>query len=291
MACIQAGSGKDRELRMADFSLIANRLSLARNNRAYRSVGPGAGLIAAPGRFLLLLFCLLLQSVSWTSAAAADMPLKIGVLAIRGKEQCLKSWSATAEYLTSSIPGRPFVIVPLNHSEINPAVEKGEVDFILTNSSSYVELEYLFGANRIATLKERRLGRVYSKYGSVIFCRADRKDIRKLTDLRGKRFMAVAETSLGGWQMTWRELHEQGIDPFREFKELVFGETHDAVVTAVLNGLSMPAQSGPTPWSSSRPRARSAWRISTLFPGCRGRIMKLRISAPPVNIRTGRWPR
>jgi len=171
-----------------------------------------------------------------SEAAANDMPLKIGVLAIRGKEQCLKSWSATAEYLTSSIPGRRFIIVPLSHNEINPSVEKGTVDFILTNSSSYVELEYLYGANRIATLKERRLGRVYSKYGSVIFSRADRKDIREFSDLKGKRFMAVSETSLGGWQMTWRELQEQGIDPYKDFKELVFVETHDAVVTAVQNG-------------------------------------------------------
>ena len=129
---------------------------------------------------LSLLLCYLLAlALPAIGTAATDIPVKIGVLAIRGKEQCLKSWQATADYLSSSIPGSSFVIVPLSHTEINSTVEKGEVDFILTNSSSYVELEYLYGANRIATLKERRLGRTYSKYGSVIFCRRDRSDIRQ----------------------------------------------------------------------------------------------------------------
>ena len=186
---------------------------------------------------LSLLLCYLLAlALPAIGTAATDIPVKIGVLAIRGKEQCLKSWQATADYLSSSIPDSSFVIVPLSHTEINSTVEKGEVDFILTNSSSYVELEYLYGANRIATLKERRLGRTYSKYGSVIFCRRDRSDIHSLIDLGGKVFMAVSETSLGGWQMTWRELLENGIDPYRDFRELRFGETHDEVVMAVKEG-------------------------------------------------------
>jgi signal transduction histidine kinase/CheY-like chemotaxis protein len=182
------------------------------------------------------LLCLLAVISFVDKAVATDIPQKIGVLAIRGKDQCLKSWTLTAEYLSSQIPGHSFSIVPLSHNEINSSVERGEVDFILTNSSSYVELEYLFGANRIATLKEMRLGRTYSKYGSVIFCRRDRADIRRPVDLKGKIFMGVSETSLGGWQMTWRELLEDGIDPYRDFRALRFGETHDEVVLEVRDG-------------------------------------------------------
>ena len=88
-------------------------------------------------------------------------------------------------------------------------------------------LERWYQANRIATLKERRANGVYTRYGGVIFCRKDRKDIRTLSDLKGKSFMAVAESSLGGWLMAWRELKEKGIDPYRDFKELRFDETHD----------------------------------------------------------------
>ena len=186
---------------------------------------------------MMVLPCILWCVFIFSSASAADKPVRIGVLAVRGVAQCLKSWSATAEYLTKHIPGYTFVIVPLTHDQITPSVHKAEVDFILTNSSYYVELEQGFGVNRIATLKEMRLGRVYSKYGSVIFCRADRKDIRKLSDLKGKSFMGVSESSLGGWLMAWRELKENGIDPYSDFKEIRHKETHDEVVYAVRDGL------------------------------------------------------
>ena len=170
-------------------------------------------------------------------ALATDDPVKIGVLAKRGAKQCLEKWSPTAEYLSARIPGRAFVIIPLDHEQIYPSVERGEVDFILTNSSFYVELELWYGANRIATLKNRCLDRFYTKYWGVIFWKVDRSDIRKLNDLKGKNFMATAEGSLGGWRMAWRELKERGIDPYRDFKNLKFGGTQDDVVYAVRDGV------------------------------------------------------
>ena len=167
---------------------------------------------------------------------ANDDQIKIGILAKRGCVRCVKKWTPTAEYLTSKIPDRTFVIIPLDYDEIYSSVERGEVDFILANSSYYVEMEKWYGINRIATLKNLVLGKVCTMYEGVIFCKADRHDIRNLKDLKGKTFMAVHETSFGGWRMTWRELKEKGIDPYRDFKELRFGETHDAVVYAVRDG-------------------------------------------------------
>jgi two-component system, sensor histidine kinase and response regulator len=186
-----------------------------------------------------LFFCCILLFTSAPAKAekAEDSPVKIGVLATRGPEQCLKTWGATAEYLAEHIPGKTFVIVPLAHDKIASSVRQEEVDFILSNSSFYVELEQLYGIIRIATLKEMRLGRPYSKYGSVIFSQAARKDVRNFYDLKGKSFMGVSEDSLGGWRMAWREFKEQGIDPARDFRSLYFGETHDSVVYAVRDGV------------------------------------------------------
>ncbi|MBW2661118.1 MAG: PhnD/SsuA/transferrin family substrate-binding protein, partial [Deltaproteobacteria bacterium] len=162
--------------------------------------------------------------------------VKIGVLAKRGVELCLKKWSPTAEYLSGKIPGKSFVIVPLDHEQIYFSVEKGEVDFILANSSFYIELEQMYGVNRIATLKNWCFDDFYTKYWGVIFSRADRSDIRQLNDLKGKIFIATAEGSFGGWRMAWRELKEKGIDPYSDFKDLKFGGTQDAVVYAVRDG-------------------------------------------------------
>ncbi len=188
-------------------------------------------------RGVLAFTFVLLVTFVLSPVQAAEKPIKIGVLAVRGVEQCLKIWSPTADYLSSQIPGYTFVILPLVHNLIISSIQNAEVDFILTNSAFYVELEQGYGVDRIATMKEMRLGRVYSKYGSVIFSRADRTDIRKLSDIKRKSFMGVSEGSLGGWLMAWRELKENGINPSKDFKKLHYGETHDEVVYAVRDGL------------------------------------------------------
>ena len=186
---------------------------------------------------IAILFLLLTAGNSFAKDANGDDKVKIGVLAKRGPERCLQKWSPTAEYLSARIPGKTFVIIPLDHEQIFPSVEKEEIDFILANSSFYVELECRYGVNRIATLKNRSIdGNFYTKYWAVIFWKADRSDIRRLNDLRGKTFVATAEGSLGGWRMAWRELKEKGIDPYRDFKDLKFCGIQDEVVYVVRDG-------------------------------------------------------
>lgn len=173
------------------------------------------------------------------AAETTLQPVKIGVLAHRGPATALTMWSPTVDYLASNIPQHSFAIVPLDFHEIGPAVARGEVDFVLANSSIYVELEARHGVNRIATLRNNGWSGGHTVFGGVIFCRAERGDIKTLDDLRGKSFLAVDETSLGGWQVAWRELQNSGLDPYRDFKALRFAQTtHDDVVYGVRDGKS-----------------------------------------------------
>lgn len=198
-------------------------------------------------RYSTLRYCALVVVLVWSvvlaavdvyaAAAPVAQEVKIGVLARRGSEQALRMWTPTADYLTARLPQYHFVIVPLDFDALLPAVKAGTVDFVLANSAYYVEMEARYGASRIATLRNRRQGAAYTRFGGAIFVRADRKDIRRLRDLRGKSFMAVDPQSLGGFLAAWRELKQAGIDPYRDFKPLRFGGTHDAVVYAVRDGV------------------------------------------------------
>ncbi|WP_457574088.1 PhnD/SsuA/transferrin family substrate-binding protein [Desulfolithobacter sp.] len=185
--------------------------------------------------YLLIVFFLLIPGTVHAQDETDQGLIRIGVLAKRGKEKCLKKWSPTALYLQKNMPSFRFTIVPLDFDELGAAVGNGSVDFILTNPSFYVSLEKEFNISRIATLKNRRLNRVLTRFGGVIFTRADRNDISSYEDLRGKRFMAVARQSFGGWLVAWRHLLRHDIDPWQDFAEVKFGGTHDAVVYAVLN--------------------------------------------------------
>ncbi len=117
---------------------------------------------------------------------------KIGVLAKRGPERCKEKWMPTAEYLSSVIPDKTFVIIPIKFDDINHSVEKGEVDFILANPAIYVKLESLYKISSIATLRNLCLDSDYTTFAGVIFCRAGRDDILHMSDLKGKTFMAVS---------------------------------------------------------------------------------------------------
>ncbi|MBA3033601.1 MAG: PhnD/SsuA/transferrin family substrate-binding protein [Gammaproteobacteria bacterium] len=173
----------------------------------------------------------------WLALSALAADVSIGVLALRGPEKTLETWSATASYLEQQLPGNTFKIVPLGFEEVRLAVRQGRVDFILSNSSYYVELESLYGVSAIATLKNRFIGSTgHSTFGGVIFTRADRKNIRTLADLRKKTFAATDPSSFGGWHVGWRELQRQGLNPQRDFAQFSFAGTHDAVVYAVRDG-------------------------------------------------------
>ena len=93
-------------------------------------------------------------------------------------------------------------------------------------------MEALYRVERILTVSDSQL----SVFGGVIFCRADRKDINTLEDLKGKSFMAADYKSLGGWRAAWGTLREHGIDPYKDFARLEFAGTHRAVPLAVKAG-------------------------------------------------------
>ena len=180
--------------------------------------------------FLLLLFQ---PHLLW----AAPQTVSIGILAKSGEGIAVEKWTATADYLSATLPAYHFVIVPLGFKECHEAVQQGRIDFILTNSALYVELEKFYGVSRIATLINQNLpGQQTTTFGGVIFTKVDRQDINTLPDLKGKSFMAVDPLSFGGWIATWREFYKQGINPATDLASLRYAGTHEGAVQAVLAG-------------------------------------------------------
>ena len=164
--------------------------------------------------------------------------IKIGLRAHSGVPKGLAQWKPTADYLSETIPEHTFIMVPfVGLQELMDAASRDEFDFILTNPSSSVEMAYRFGASQILTLKNRRQGKPYTKFGAVIFTRVDREDINTIGDLKGKTFNAVSERAFGGWRVAWEEMLKQNVDPHTDFSVLNFsGGIQEDVVFSVLAG-------------------------------------------------------
>jgi len=138
--------------------------------------------------------------------------IKIGLRAHLGATKSLLQWQATADYLSRAIPQHEFVMVPLvGLDELMQATERNEFDFVLTNPSSFVEMQVRYGASAIVTLKNKRQGKPYTQFGSVIFTLAGRDDINEIIDLKGKVLAAVSERAFGGWRVALREMLKNGV--------------------------------------------------------------------------------
>jgi two-component system sensor histidine kinase TtrS len=167
---------------------------------------------------------------------AADT-IKIGVLAKNGPVKCMKMWKATGDYLSAEIAGKTVEIVPLDFDAVNPAIEKEDVHFFLVNSSMFVTAKVMYGASAVATMINSRQGLPLKSFGGVILTSVENDQINTMDDLKGKTFMAVKASSFGGWQMAYKEILDAGIDPFKDFAKLEFGDKHDNVVFAIQNGV------------------------------------------------------
>ncbi|HYH23172.1 MAG TPA: PhnD/SsuA/transferrin family substrate-binding protein [Azospirillum sp.] len=170
-------------------------------------------------------------------AARAEPPIRIGVLAYRGGDHATAAWEPTVRYLAERFPERGAEMVPLDLAGMETAVRARTVDFVLTNTGNYVELEGRHGVTRIATLHSSRAAPSGAAIGSTILVRADRTDLADLRDLRGRTVMAVDPDAFGGFQVAWGEMLRAGIDPYADLKELRFsGFPVDRIAYAVQDG-------------------------------------------------------
>jgi len=184
-------------------------------------------------KILLLFFIILIIFPPHSFAYEKD--ILIGVLSHRGDKATFKHWSATAEYLSNTL-NKTFRIVPLDFNQVDEAIKKEKVDFLIVNSGIYVNMEVKYRISRLVTMNNLVNHHSLNVFGGVVFTRKDRKKINNLSDIKGKSFIAVDETSLGGFQMVWRKLNEHKINPYKDFSKIAFAGIHDNVVMAVLLG-------------------------------------------------------
>ena len=164
--------------------------------------------------------------------------IRIALRAHEGNQRGVQLWKATADYLSEKIPEHHFTIVPFdNISALDQAISRNEFDFCLTNPSSYIKHKKRYGSKALATLVNKRQGKGYSRFGSVIFTRSDRDDINSLNDIKGKSFIAVDERAFGGWQVTWDEFLKNHINPYTDFEKISFaGGIQQDVIFSVRDG-------------------------------------------------------
>lgn len=174
--------------------------------------------------------------LAWGCVAGAEaQPQTIGVLAFQGREEAINRWQPTADYLSAAIPSADFHVQPLSHEEFIHAINKGELDFVLTNPAHFAQLNVRFGVSGIATFVAKPFDKPVTRFAAVLFTGGD-SDIRSLSDLRGRRLAAVSSEAFGGYLLGRKALLESGVDTERDLEVVWMGFPHTDVAAAVLEG-------------------------------------------------------
>lgn len=184
-------------------------------------------------RRLLLLLALMAAS---PVQAADPVEVRVGLLAYRGAERAVSDWDPTLRHLEASLPGHVFKGVASDLPGLRAAVAAGTIDFVITNPGHYVELEAGHGVTRIATVETPGGPKPAAAIGSVVVVRADRDDLRVLSDVKRQEIGAVLPQAFGGFRVAWRELEAAGVDPFRDDRVSFLGFPIEGVVEAVASG-------------------------------------------------------
>lgn len=189
---------------------------------------------------LITILRLCICAVLWLSQpghANNETPVRIGVLAFRNIEATRQQWSALGEYLSQSLSGRPVSILPFYMDDLSQAIATNKVDFILTQPEHYVLLRAKHGMAAVSTLTPLGDKQPVSRFGGVIFTRAERNDINTLPDLRDKAIAATHQNSFGSYRIQQWTLLKAGILIPGDARQVVFtSQPQDQVVDWVLSG-------------------------------------------------------
>jgi len=187
--------------------------------------------------FLFKAIFILLAGYGYGQTPVFAKEVVIGVFAYQGELESTADWSPVLNYLNTALPAHHFRLANFDASGLRAAIAQQRVDVVVTNPGYYVAMEYEFGLSRIATLTSPLALSPAKAIGSVVIVRADRSDLKALSDLRGQRLAAVAPQAFGGYLVVARELLRQGIDPESDLKETRFmGLPMTHIIAAVQSG-------------------------------------------------------
>ena len=175
--------------------------------------------------------CLTVLASLWMlSGTVAAQTWNIGVLAMRGEISTRQHWQPLETLLNQQIPGEQFHIQPLDLHQMQEAVNRDTVQFVVTNPAQFVQLNNRSALRWLASLRSTRGGKAASNViGSAILVRRD-SGITSAHDLIGKTVGAIDAQAFGGYLLGYKALSDAGLRPERDLRLRFTGFPADALL-------------------------------------------------------------
>ncbi|MDH8147133.1 tetrathionate respiration histidine kinase TtrS [Klebsiella pneumoniae] len=162
-------------------------------------------------------------------AAWADT-WNIGILAMRGEVPTRNHWKPLEILLNQQLSDEEFHIQPLDLHQMQDAVNRGTVQFVITNPAQFVRLNSHSSLRWLASLRSTRGGKTTGNIiGSVILARRD-SGIVTAQDLMGKTVGAIDAQAFGGYWLGYKALSDAGLRPDSDLHLRFTGFPADALL-------------------------------------------------------------
>ncbi len=181
------------------------------------------------GIFLLALA--LIIDTACGKSSSTSKTLRVGFVPAEDAQQVIQNAQPIVDILHKRLGMEVQPFVATDYTGVVEALRVNKLDIAFLTPASYVLAKN--EANVRVVLKSERKGNPY--YYAAIITRAD-SGIKKLEDLRGKTFAFGDPLSTSANVFPRKMFHDRGIDPVRDFKQILYSGGHDATVLAVLNG-------------------------------------------------------
>ena len=180
-------------------------------------------------RFFILVLALFMISGCGKPSSSSKV-LRVGFVPAEDAQQVIRNAQPLVEILQKKLGMEVQPFVATDYTGVVEALRVGKLDIAFLTPASYVLAKS--EANVRVALKSERKGSPF--YFAAIITRAD-SGIKSLEDLRGKVFAFGDPLSTSANVFPRKLFHDKGIDPVRDFKQILYSGGHDATVLAVLN--------------------------------------------------------
>jgi phosphonate transport system substrate-binding protein len=164
-------------------------------------------------------------------SAGKAKTLRVGFVPAEDAQQVMQNAQPIVEILRKELGMEIQPFVATDYTGVVEALRVNKLDVAFLAPASYVLAKN--EADIKVILKSERKGIPF--YYAAIITRSD-SAIKTLDDLRGKTFAFGDSLSTTGHVFPRKMFKERGIDPVRDFKQILYSGGHDATVLAVLNG-------------------------------------------------------
>ena len=176
--------------------------------------------------------------------------LRVGFVPSEDAQQVMQNAQPVVELLRKKLGMEIQPFVATDYTGVVEALRVNKLDIAFLTPASYVLAKN--EADVRVVLKSERQGVPY--YYAAIITRAD-SGIKNLEDLRGRSFAFGDSLSTTGNVIPRQMFKARGIDPVRDFRQILYSGGHDATVLAVFNG---KVDAGAT-YANSPDSSDTAW--------------------------------